>query len=63
VNEGYDVKLDTSVVQAWKTIIESDVFIMSRSSFSYVPALFAHGAVYYNEFNKLRKYELGMYLW
>lgn len=50
VNEGYDVKLDTSVVQAWKTIIESDVFIMSRSSFSYVPALFAHGAVYYNEF-------------
>ena len=50
VNEGYDVKLDTSVVQAWKTIIESDVFIMSRSSFSYVAALFAHGAVYYNEF-------------
>jgi hypothetical protein len=31
VNAGYDVQLDTSVVQAWKTMIESDIFIMSRS--------------------------------
>ena len=50
VNAGYDVQLDTSVVQAWKTMIESDIFIMSRSSFSYIPALFAKGAIYYDEF-------------
>ena len=38
--KGYDVRLDGSIDQVWKAIaFESDVVILSRSSFSLVPAV------------------------
>jgi len=35
----YDVRLDASIEDVWTTAINCDVFIMSKSSFSYIPAL------------------------
>jgi hypothetical protein len=47
---GYEVWLDTSVIEAWSLILTSQVFIMSRSSFSRVPAIFCDGIVAYTKF-------------
>jgi len=40
VNLGCKMMLDTDLVEAWNYFIMSDVFVMSSSSFSYVPALY-----------------------
>jgi hypothetical protein len=37
-NKGYELILDGDVGEAWKTIMVADVIILSKSSFSYVPA-------------------------
>ena len=37
---GCILKLDTDIISAWNYFINSDIFVMSKSSFSYVPALF-----------------------
>lgn len=37
-NKGYELILDGDVGEAWKTIMVADVVIISKSSFSYVPA-------------------------
>lgn len=43
--------LDASVVEAWKAMITADVFIMSASGFSFVPALFnRRGLIVYSPF-------------
>ena len=39
--------LDTDVVEVWKSLINSDVLVMSKSMFSYVPALYCKGIVLY----------------
>lgn len=48
--KGYKLVLDGDMSNVWKEAIDSNVFIMSRSSFSYVPAVLARGIVVYTEF-------------
>jgi hypothetical protein len=50
VNKGYELQLDGDVTEVWKTIAVSDVAIMSRSSFSMIPAVVAKGTVVYTKF-------------
>lgn len=47
---GFTLVLDGNMQNVWKDAIDSDVFIMSRSSFSYVPAVLARGQVVYTNF-------------
>jgi hypothetical protein len=47
---GYQVVLDGDIGEVWKGIISSDVAILSRSSFSLVPAVIARGKVVYTPF-------------
>ena len=46
----YTVSFTPNLSVIWSTILNADVFIMSRSSFSYVPALFSRGIVVYSPF-------------
>jgi len=39
--KGYELHIDEVVSDVWKAVLISDVFIMSRSSFSFVPAMVA----------------------
>lgn len=39
--EGYELHIDEDKSDVWKAVMISDVFIMSKSSFSFVPALVA----------------------
>ena len=48
--QNYTVDLTHNLSHIWDTIISADVFIMSASGFSYVPAIFAHGIVVYTPF-------------
>jgi hypothetical protein len=45
INKGYEVKLDGAVTDVWQTIATADVVILSRSSFSFVPAMVSKGIV------------------
>ena len=47
---GCILKLDGDLSEVWLTSINSDVFIMSKSAFSQVPALFANGLVIYYKY-------------
>jgi hypothetical protein len=38
-SKGYEVYLDDDITDVWKTIVVSDVVILSRSSFSLIPAV------------------------
>lgn len=49
-NRGYEVHTDTSLKETWKEYVTADVFIMSRSDFSLVPAMVAQGTVVYTPF-------------
>ena len=47
----YNLQLDQPPVEAWKAMMQADVLILSKSSFSIVPALFnRHGVVVYTPF-------------
>jgi hypothetical protein len=46
----YSVRLDSSLADVWSGLIGASEVILSRSSFSYVPALFASGLVRYAPF-------------
>jgi len=48
--KGYELILDGDITQVWKEAIDSDVFIISRSAFSYAPAFFARGKVVWTPF-------------
>jgi hypothetical protein len=48
---GFEVVLDGDVTDAWKAMVSSDVLIMSKSDFSYVPAALAKGIVVYSPFS------------
>jgi len=37
--KGYELHIDEAISDVWKAVLTSDVFIMSRSSFSFVPAM------------------------
>jgi len=39
--KGYELHIDEDISDVWKAVMISDVFIMSRSSFSFVPAMVA----------------------
>lgn len=47
---GYEVVLGGSVDNVWQGILSSDVAILSRSSFSFVPAVLSKGAIVYTPF-------------
>jgi hypothetical protein len=49
-SRGYHVVLDGSIGEVWKGILISDVAILSRSSFSLVPAVLMKGTVVYTTF-------------
>jgi len=58
-NLGYEVNTGTSLKDTWKDYVTADVFIMSRSDFSMVPAMVAKGIVVYTPFwhRSLRRWE------
>jgi hypothetical protein len=58
-NRGYEVNTDTSLKDTWKDFVTADVFIMSRSDFSLVPAMVAKGIVVYTPFwhHSLRRWK------
>jgi hypothetical protein len=47
---GYHVALDGDIGDVWKGILTSDVVILSRSSFSLVPAVMSKGTIVYTPF-------------
>ena len=47
---GYNLVLGSNVAQVWEALISADVLIISRSSFSLVPALFNENVVLYTPF-------------
>eukprot|EP00934_Nitzschia_sp_Nitz4_P004353 Nitzschia sp. Nitz4//scaffold197_size40390//28012//29073//NITZ4_007520-RA/size40390-exonerate_est2genome-gene-0.14-mRNA-1//1//CDS//3329540493//4343//frame0 len=47
---GYEVLLDSDLVEVWRGMLTSDVLILSRSSFSLVPAVMHRGTVVYTPF-------------
>ena len=50
LNLGCEFQINTDIGEAWKKMILSDIFIMSKSSFSYVPAIFNKNTVIYTDF-------------
>jgi len=40
--KGYELHIDEAITDVWRAVMVSDVFIMSRSAFSFVPALIAN---------------------
>jgi hypothetical protein len=49
-DKGYEVSLDDELDKIWRTIVTADVVILSRSSFSLIPAVVARGTVIYTPF-------------
>ena len=49
-NKGYELQLDGEITDAWKTIVSADLVILSRSSFSFIPAMVAKGKVIYTPY-------------
>ena len=48
----FSFSIDTTLSEVWKGMISSDVLIMSKSSFSYIPAVFnQNGTIVYTKFN------------
>ena len=43
--KGYELHIDEAITDVWKAVMNSDVFIMSRSAFSFVPALVANDGI------------------
>lgn len=50
VQKGYTVKLDSDLTECYQHMMVADVLILSRSSFSYVPAILNAGIVVYTPF-------------
>lgn len=45
-----NVILDADICLAWEDMINAEIFVMAKSSFSYVPALYCKGLVVYQSF-------------
>jgi hypothetical protein len=51
LRRNYTVLLDTPIREVWEALMTADFAVLSRSSFSYVPAIFnARGTVLYTDF-------------
>lgn len=50
LSRGYEVQIDGSETEVWKTIVNADVVILSRSSFGMIPALVTKAKVIYTPF-------------
>jgi hypothetical protein len=48
--KGYELHLDEPLDDVWTAVMTADVFIMSRSSFSYTPAVVTKATVVYTPF-------------
>lgn len=48
--DGYDLRLDTPLEEAWNAMIMAETLILSKSSFSYVPAILNERHVIYTPF-------------
>jgi hypothetical protein len=48
--KGYELHLDEHLDDVWNAVLTADVFIMSRSSFSYAPAVVTKATVVYTPF-------------
>lgn len=48
--KGYELHLDEAIADVWRNILVSDVAILSRSSFSFAPAIVSKGTVVYTPF-------------
>ena len=48
--KGYELELDGEITDAWKTFVTADLVILSRSSFSFIPAMVAKGKVIYTPY-------------
>ena len=46
----YSLHLDTDIESVWKSVINADIMILSKSSFSYIPALYNKNLVIYYPF-------------
>ena len=44
---GYKLRLNLDLLDTWREMVTADVLIMSRSEFSFVPALLSRGVVVY----------------
>lgn len=49
-DKGYELHIEEPIGDVWKNILLADVVIMSRSSFSYAPAIVSKGTVVYTPF-------------
>ena len=47
---GYTLQLGTDLEQVWEAFVKADVLILSKSSFSFVPALFNQNTIVYTPF-------------
>lgn len=47
LNRGCILKINIDLQQTWKELIFSDILVMSKSSFSYVPAIYNSGFIIY----------------
>ena len=48
--KGYEIHLDGEITDVWRTIAVSDVVILSRSTFGFIPAVIAKGIIVYTPF-------------
>mmetsp|Transcript_47157 Transcript_47157/g.115172 ORF Transcript_47157/g.115172 Transcript_47157/m.115172 type:complete len:400 (-) Transcript_47157:1428-2627(-) len=49
-DRGYELHIDEDITDVWRSILVADVAILSRSSFSYVPAVVSKATVVYTPF-------------
>jgi hypothetical protein len=49
-DKGYEIQIDSDMADAWKTMVNADVLILSKSSFSVVPGVLCRGKVLYAPF-------------
>ncbi|KAG7345329.1 hypothetical protein IV203_032860 [Nitzschia inconspicua] len=49
-DKGYELYISEDLAEVWKSVLNADVFIMSRSDFSFVPALLTKAKVVYTPF-------------
>jgi hypothetical protein len=47
---GAEIKLDVDLTIAWQDMIQAEILVLAKSSFSYVPALLCTGTVVYTPF-------------
>jgi hypothetical protein len=49
-DKGYELNTSTNMAEVWIAALTADVFIMSRSDFSFIPAILTKATVVYTPF-------------